>query len=148
MKKLTCKDCDEILCHSCQEFEQFIENENDVNVLQSIRRKLMTPVKKQCLTLSDKVADYIVQKVSNMTFFCFCICLCLFPILWKIFIPQSIWCGVQEDILFVSNFFQLLLLPIILIAGARQSAIDKQRDEIKFRLLLINDRIEEVYVKK
>lgn len=137
-----CHTCELALCVSCREFEKEIESIDDVVFLKDLRIRLMNP-KFSSGSPAMKVADWIVNKVSTLKFFSFCIVLSLWPVMWKTFLP-NLWPSVQEDVLFISNTFQLTLLPVILIAGARASQLSSERAEREYRMLLLSERIDEL----
>jgi hypothetical protein len=146
MAGFKCRDCEDIICCTCEELEQYVEQEDNVEHLKNLRFKIMKP-QVTYETFEEKVSDIIVKCVSNLKFFIFCILLCFTPVVWK-FTFSNIWKSSQEDVLFFSNVIQLLLLPIILIAGERQSSLDRMRDERKFRMLLVDERIDELLLSK
>jgi|WetSurMetagenome_2_1015567.scaffolds.fasta_scaffold149621_3 hypothetical protein len=139
---VNCGTCDEALCLNCPDFEELIEQESDLETLKKLRCNLMQPSKGN-YPWNGRLADFIVSKVSTLKFFTFCIFLSLWPMVWKTCLP-TLWPSVQDDVLFISNTFQLTLLPIILIASARSATMDRDRSEREYRMMLLSERIDEL----
>ncbi len=76
---------------------------------------------KENLSLSDKIALYITNKVGTFAFFIFTVCLTILPFI----IP-----GLMNIIQFISSaFLQLILLPLIIIGQNLQSKHAELRAE-------------------
>lgn len=131
---MSCSGCLDPACDLCPDFESYVEAEEQTSVLKQLRNRLMKPGA-AAYPWPQRFADWLVARVSTLKFFAFCIVLSLSPLVWQ---------EQQNNVLYISNIFQLTLLPVILIAGARQAEMDRERTEREYRMMLVSERIQEL----
>jgi hypothetical protein len=123
-------------CRICDEFEAHIHQENDASVLMSIRRSLMKQERKKKVTPSEWIADFLVSKVLTMKFFFLCNIIAFIPLV----APQT-----MTVLQFISSsWLQLVMLPLLGVVANRQEEVNARRAEREYRMLLVNDRLDEL----
>ena len=92
----------------------------------SSKIKNVNEIHKDNLSITDKIALWITNKVGTFGFFVFTICLTLRPFI----IP-----GLMTAVQFISSaFLQLVLLPLIMIGQNLQSKHSEERAEADFEI--------------
>lgn len=92
----------------------------------SSKIKNVNEIHKDNLSITDKIALWITNKVGTFGFFVFTICLTLIPFI----IP-----GLMTAVQFISSaFLQLVLLPLIMIGQNLQSKHSEERAEADFEI--------------
>jgi hypothetical protein len=130
MKQCTLK------CRICDEFEGHVNKEEKLPALLEMRKALMRHERQQKVGFSDRIADFIVSKVLTMWFFYLCNLIAFVPLIW----PQA-----MAVLQFVSSsWLQLIFLPLLGVVANRQEALNSRRAEREYRMLLLNDRIDEL----
>lgn len=121
---------------SCDDFETSISNEISLDVLKKIRKNLILHKVQNSSTISDKIADFIVDKVGTMAFFWFCVALTTTPLIFPIVMPVIQYIS--------SGYLQLILLPLIMVAGNRSDKLKELRSIREYKILFVSDRIDEI----
>ena len=91
---------------------------NNVKTLKEIkkgRKPIKNPnkIKREGLSIPNRIALYITNKVGTFGFFIFCVCLTVIPFI----VPST-----MQVVMFISSsFLQLVLLPLIMIGQNIQS---------------------------
>ena len=123
-------------CRICDEFEEHVNTEDKLPALLDMRKSLMKNERQRRVGFSDRIADFIVSKVLTMWFFYLCNFIAFVPLLW----PQA-----MTILQFVSSsWLQLVFLPLLGVVANRQEALNSRRAEREYRMLLLNDRIDEI----
>lgn len=135
MTQHQCEECVKY-CVQCEDFESMIETINDTTLLKKIRLELSSHKTIPDDKISGKIADWIVDKVGTMTFFFFCILMVTIPIILPITMPVIQYIS--------SGYLQLILLPLIVVAGNRADKVRELRQQREYRMLLVSDRIDEL----
>lgn len=133
-----CTDCElEVInCHDCEEFENYVMAINDLGKLKTIRRNLMLIKPSLEDTISGKIADWLVSVVGTMSCFYLFIVLATIPLVFP---------GLMSVVgYFSSGYLQLILLPLIMVAGNRADALREQKNEKEWKINLISNIIEEM----
>lgn len=133
---MTCSPCSFTPCLTCIDFEEQIMAEQDPAKLLEIRRSLMRQKIELNASWGDKFASFLVEQAFTVRFFFFCVCLTLIPLAFP---------AIDRYIQYVSSaFLQLIFLPLIGIATTRQEKINESRDERKYRIMLVSERLDEL----
>lgn len=123
-------------CHACDNFETYIHSINDLSKLKVVKRNLLLQKMQIEDSFNGKVADWLVTKVGTMA------CFYLFIVLATLPLIVSSWMGVIGYV--SSGYLQLILLPLIVVAGNRADNLREQRMQKEWRINLINAVIEEI----
>lgn len=130
-----CKD-EPMNCHTCEEFETYIAGITDISKLKYVRKNLMIQKPKIDDSINGKIADWLTDKVGTMWCFYVFIVLATVPV-----IEPKLMSTVGY---FSSGYLQLILLPLIVVAGNRTDIIREQKNEREWKINVINDRIDEL----
>lgn len=143
---MLCTQCNH-LCLTCNEFENIITSETDIDKLKSVRQDLAKYTKDPNMTISEKVAVTLVAFAFSMKFFVFCNILSFIPVLAVCLkIPAESLDLILKVLNFISsNWLQLIYLPLIGMAGIRTQKVNDLRSKREYRMLLISDRIDELH---
>jgi len=133
-----CDNCETeaLNCHNCLEFETYVNTITDIQKLKQIKKLLIIQKPQVDNSFNGKIADFLVSKVGTMGCFYAFIVLATIPLI----IPSLMqFLGYLS-----SGYLQLVLLPLIMVAGNRTDAIREQRNEREWKINLINAAIEEL----
>jgi len=133
-----CDNCEtEVLnCHNCSDFDAYVSSISDLQKLKQIKKILIFQKPQVDNSFNGKIADLLVSKVGTMGCFYSFIVLATIPLIFQ---------NLMQFLSYLSSgYLQLVLLPLIMVAGNRTDAIREQRNEREWKINLINAAIEEL----
>jgi hypothetical protein len=131
--------CENTRCHSCDRFEEHIESVESVPMLRGIRRNVMARQRPEPGTWIEEWSCWIANKVIfTGGFFIVCNLVAFTPLVFETDLVFKIVNWVS------SNWWQLVLLPLIGIATKRQDKLNEFNNQRQYRILLISERIDEL----
>lgn len=133
-----CNDCENIHveCWDCDHFENYVNITNDVDILKDVRKQLIIYKPEPDNSFSGKVADWLVSRVGTMKCFYLLAILTTIPLLFPITMPVIQYIS--------SGYLQLILLPLIIVAGNRTDMIRQQVHDREWKISVINSKIDEL----
>lgn len=135
--------CPDAVCVECKKFEQHVQAIESPVLLKVMRRQIIDRGCRTKATRLERAATCVANRVVfTPLFFVVCNMLAFVPVLW----PSDTVFKVVNWV--SSNWWQLVLLPLIGIASKMQERQNDFRDERQYRILLISERLDELGKKE
>ena len=125
-----------INCHDCQNFDDYVNKQTNVEFLKEVKKYLIKQKPVLDESIEGKIADFLVDKVGTMKCFYTFIVLATVPLLVPALMPMLGYIS--------SGYLQLILLPLIMVAGNRSAEIIKLKEEREWKINLVSDKIDEL----
>lgn len=131
--------CDGARCAVCDNFERHVEIIENPLMIWAMRKNLIAQVKPAKGGRLGEIASWVADKVVfTPGFFLVCNILAFTPLVW----PGD---DVFKTVNWISsNWWQLVLLPLIGMAQKRQDRLNEFMNQRQYRILLLSERLDEI----
>lgn len=131
--------CDGAKCAVCENFERHVEAIENPLMIWAMRKNLISQVKAPRGGRLEELASWVAYYlVFTSGFFIICNTLAFLPLIW----PSDVVFKIVNWV--SSNWWQLVLLPLIGMAQKRQDRLNEFMNQRQYRILLLSERLDEI----